>query len=211
MQITWLGLSAFEMTIKNPDGEVVLITDPYDNQTGLRFPRTAEGHIVLVSHDEPDANQVSAVGGHPYVIDMPGEYEVRGVFVFGISAPLKNGKENLLLRIEAEGMTLAHLGALDRSLTDEELKRLSSIDILMVPIGGAGVLSPSDAADVIAQIEPRVVIPMTHHLPNLKTKYETIEAFCKQMGTEKCQEMNKYKVTRKDLPEEDMEIITLTR
>lgn len=187
------------------------MTDPYDNQTGLRFPKTLEGHIVLVSHDEPDAHAVSAVSGHPFVIDTPGEFEVRGVFVFGVGAPLKRGNGNVLYRIEAEGISLAHLGALDRELTDEELKRLSNIDILMVPVGGAGVLAPSRAAEVIAQVEPRVVIPMTHFLPNLKTTYETLAAFCKEMGAQKCQEMNKYKVSRKDLPEEEMQIITLTR
>lgn len=211
MQISWLGLSSFEITTKNANGEVVVVTDPYDSQTGLRFPRTLEGHLVLVSHKESDANQVSAVTGSPYVIDLPGEFEVRGVFVFGINAPLKRGVSNVLYRIEAEGMHLAHLGALDRELTDEELKRLQNIDILMIPVGGSGVLTPSQAADVIAQIEPRVVIPMTYQLPNLKTNYETVDAFCKQMGACRREEMNKYKITRKELPEEDMLIVTLTR
>lgn len=211
MQLSWLGLSSFEMTTKNAAGEVVVVIDPYDNQTGLRFPRTIEGHLVLVSHNEPDANNVSAVTGTPHVINMPGEFEVRGVFVFGMNTPLKRGVPNVLFRIEIEGMHLAHLGALDRKLTDEELKRLENIDILMIPVGGAGVLTPDQAAEVISQIEPRVVIPMTHQLPNLKTKYETVEAFCKKMGTCRKEEMNKYKVSRKDLPEEDMLIVNLTR
>lgn len=211
MQISWLGLSSFEITTKNANGEIVVVTDPYDSQTGLRFPRTLEGHLVLVSHKEPDANQVSAVTGSPYVIDLPGEFEVRGVFVFGINAPLKRDASNVLYRIEAEGMHLAHLGALDRELTDEELKRLQNIDILMIPVGGSGVLTPSQAADVIAQIEPRVVIPMTYQLPNLKTDYQTVDVFCKQMGACRREEMNKFKITRKELPEEDMLIVTLTR
>ncbi len=211
MQLSWLGLSSFEITTKNSGGEVVVVTDPYDNGTGLRFPRTLEGHLVLVSHDEPDANNVAAVTGTPQLVNIPGEFEVRGVFVYGMSTPLKRGVPNVLYRIETEGMHLAHLGALDRELTDEELKQLGNIDILMVPVGGAGVLSPSLASEVIAQIEPRVVIPMTHQLPNLKTKYETVDAFCKQMGACRKEEMNKYKVTRKDLPEEDMLIVNLTR
>lgn len=211
MQLSWLGLSSFEMTTKNAAGEVVVVIDPYDNQTGLRFPRTIEGQLVLVSHDEQDANNVAAVTGTPHIIDMPGEFEVRGVFVFGMNTPLKRGVSNVLYRIETEGIHLAHLGALDRELTDEELKRLENIDILMVPVGGAGVLTPEQAAEVISQIEPRVVIPMTHQLPNLKTKYETVETFCKKMGTCRKEEMNKYKVTRKDLPEEDMLIVNLTR
>ncbi len=211
MQISWLGLSSFEITTKNPEGEVVVVIDPYDNQTGLRFPRTIEGHLVLVSHQEPDANNTSAITGHPHLIDIPGEFEVRGVFVFGISIPLKNGKNHIVYRLEVEGMTIAHLGALDRPLTNDELKRLSTIDIVMVPVGGAGVLTPKEAAEVIAQIEPRVVIPMTYSLPSLKTDFVDVEAFYKEMGASRKEEMNKYKVTRKDLPEEDLLIVTLAR
>jgi L-ascorbate metabolism protein UlaG (beta-lactamase superfamily) len=217
MQLSWLGLSSFEITTKTTNGEVVLVTDPYDNETGLRFPRTIEGNVVMVTHNEPDANNIEAITGSPYIIRTPGEYEVRGVFVFGISAPLKRElkkevpMENVLYRIELEGMHLAHLGALDRELNDEELKRLQNIDVLMIPVGGSGVLTPTQAAEVISQIEPRVVIPMTHAVPNLKAKYETVDAFCKAMGTCRREEMNKYKISRKDLPEEDMLIVTLTR
>jgi len=217
MQLSWLGLAAFEIQIKQTGGDVTLITDPYDNETGLRFPRTLEGQLVLVSHDEPEANNIGAVTGSPYLINLPGEFEVQNVFVFGIEAPLKReGKkgvpvQNVLYRIEAEGMHLAHLGGLDRVLTDEELKRLGNIDILMIPVGGSGVLTPSLAAEVISQIEPRVIIPMMYQTPNVKTEYATVESFCKEMGACRKEEMNKYKVSRKDLPEEDMLIVILTR
>lgn len=216
MQITWHGLSCFEITTNTPDGEVTVVTDPYGNETGLRFPRTIEANIVLVSHDETDANNLEAVAGNPKVIDMPGEFEVRSVFLFGVLAPLKREEKgvcvkNCLFRIESEGMHIAHLGAIDRSLTDVELQSLENIDILMIPVGGGRVLSPKLAAEVIAQIEPRVVIPMTHDLPNLKEKLESIDVFCKELGACRREEMNKYKVSRKDLPEEDMIIVTLSR
>lgn len=216
MQINWHGLSCFEMTAASVEGEVKIVTDPYANETGLRFPRTLEAQVVLVSHNEIDANNLSAIAGSPYVIDMPGEFEVRGVFFFGMSAPLnreEKGKHivNHLFRIEVEGMHIAHLGAIDRVLTDEELQGLENIDILMVPVGGGRVLSPKLAAEVIAQIEPRVVIPMTFDISNLKEKLESIDVFCKELGACRREEMNKYKVSRKDLPEEDMLIVTLTR
>ncbi|MEK7615316.1 MAG: MBL fold metallo-hydrolase [Patescibacteria group bacterium] len=217
MQLSWHGLSAFEIVTKNTDGEVVLVTDPYDNATGLRFPKTIEGHIVTVSHDEAEANSVTSVTGSPALITVPGEFEVRGVFVFGIDAPLKRQDKkgrpspNILYRIETEGMQIAHLGSLDRLLTDEELERLKNIDILMVPVGGGMVLSPTLAAEVISQIEPRVIIPMMYELPGLKETYGPVEAFYKAMGACRREDMNKYKVTRKDLPEEDMLIVTLTK
>ncbi|MBI4435084.1 MBL fold metallo-hydrolase [Candidatus Uhrbacteria bacterium] len=216
MQISWNGFSSFEITTKTAGGDVRLVTDPYQNSTGLRFPRTLEAEVLLLSHDEEDANNREAVAGHPYVIDLPGEFEVRSVFVFGVSAPLKReGKggrlQNLIFRIETEGMRLAHLGALDRELTDEELQKLENIDILMIPVGGGRVMDPKVAAEVISQIEPRVVIPMSHAVEGMKETLGSVDAFCKAFGTCRREEMNKYKVTRKDLPEDDMVIVSLTR
>lgn len=192
------------------------MTDPYQNSTGLRFPRTLQAEILLVSHNEEDANNLEAVSGDPYLIDLPGEFEVKSIFIFGISAPLKREEKggrvpNLVFRIESEGMRLAHLGALDRPLTDEELQMLENIDVLMIPVGGGRVMSPRMASEVISQIEPRVIIPMTHALPSMKEKLASIDEFCKAFGTCRQEDMNKYKFSRKDLPDEDMVIISLTR
>lgn len=207
MTITWHGFSCFEIEVKTAQGDVRIVTDPYDNATGLRFPRTLEAEILLVSHDEEDANNTSAVLGHPYLINLPGEFEVKDVFVFGI--PLNKG--NIAFCIEAEGMRLAHLGALNRALTDEDLQALENIDILMLPVGGGRVLSASVASEVIAQVEPRVVIPMTHGVEGVKEKLTGVDDFCKALGACKREEMNKFKVISKDLPEEEMKIVSLTR
>jgi L-ascorbate metabolism protein UlaG (beta-lactamase superfamily) len=216
MQITWNGFSSFEIKSKTTQGPVSIVTDPYQNSTGLRFPRTLEAELLLQSHDEDDANNLSAVEGDPYLIDLPGEFEVRNIFVFGIAANLKReekGKRvrNLIFRIESDGMHIAHLGALDRSLTDEELQQLENIDILMVPVGGGRVMDVKTATEVISQIEPRVVIPMTHGLPSIKEELVGVEEFCKAMGSCRREDLKKYSVKRKDLPEDDMLIVTLER
>jgi len=187
-----------------------IVIDPYESSTGLRFPRTLEADLVLVSHDDQDANNVGALQGEPFLVKEPGEYEIKGVFVFAIHAPSKTG-DNVIFRIEAEEMKIAHLGALDRELTNEELQELRDIDILMVPVGGGRVMDPKVAGNVIGQIEPRVVIPMTHAIPNVKEKLLTIDDFCKAMGACRLEETNKYKVSRKDLPEEDVLIMKLSR
>lgn len=212
MQISWHGLSCFEITTTTPQGTVSLVVDPYDNNTGLRFPRTLEAQVVAITHEEEDANNVSAVTGEPFVVRMPGEYEVKDVFVFGIAAPAKGkAKENVIYRIESEGMHLAHLGALDRELTDAELQELSNIDILMIPVGGGRVMTPEVASEVISQIEPRIVIPMTHAIPNVKEKLASVEDFCKELGSCRRENAPKLKISRKDLPEDDMLVMNLER
>ncbi len=217
MNITWHGLSCFEIQSKTTDNLVTIVTDPYENSTGLRMPKTIEAHIALVSHDEEDANNTAALQGEPRVFDVQGEFEVRNVFVYSQSTPLKRESkkgvpmQNLVFRLELEGMHVAHLGGLDRPLKDTELQQLENIDILMLPVGGGDVLTAKQAAEVVSQIEPRVVIPMTHHLPSQKTKLESVEKFCKEFGSCRREEANKYKVSRKDLPEEDMLIVTLKK
>lgn len=216
MDITWHGLSCFEIKASTPNGDVRIVTDPYQNSTGLRFPRTLQSELLLRSHDEDDANNTESVTGDPYLIDMPGEFEVKNIFVFALSAPLKREVKksqvaNSMFRIEAEGMHIAHLGALDRPLTDKELQQLENIDILMIPVGGERVMGPKVAAEVISQIEPRVVIPMTHKIGAVKENLGTVEDFCKEFGACRREDLNKYKVKRKDLPEEDMLIVTLNK
>jgi L-ascorbate metabolism protein UlaG (beta-lactamase superfamily) len=212
MTISWHGISCFEITSKTADGEVTLVIDPYDSATGLRFPRTLSANIVAVSHDAEDANHTTAVQGNPFVIDMPGEYEVRGMFVYALLAPLQSGmRDHRIFRIEQEGMRVAHLGALNRVLTDDELQQLNNIDILMIPVGGGRVLTAKQAIEVIGQLEPRVVIPMTHALHGVKESFGSVDAFCKELGVCRREEATKYKVSRKDLPEEDLLILTLQR
>lgn len=213
MNITWHGLSCFEITTKTPAGEVTLVTDPYTNETGLRFPRTLEADLVAVSHDESDANNVEAVQGKPFVVNMSGEFEVKNIFVYSIHAPLaeKEMKNHQVFKISCEGMSLVHLGALNRALTDEELKQLGNVDLLMIPVGGGRVLSPKSATEVIEQIEPRVVIPMTHATHGLREPLGKVDAFCKAVGVCQRETTSKYKISKGGLPEEDMLVVILER
>ncbi len=190
--------------------------DPYQNTTGLRFPRTLNADLALVSHDEPDANNVAALQGDPFIVRSPGEYEVKGIFVYGVEAPLasdKDGKEkkNHIFRVMVDDITIAHLGALNRELTDQELQELRDIDILMIPVGGGRVMPPKTAVKVISQIDPRVVLPMSHAIPNLKEKFANIGAFCKEIGVCRREDVTKYKITRSSLPEDETVITVLSR
>jgi len=214
MQISWHGLSSFHIVTKPVHDEVGLVIDPYQNTTGLRFPRALSADIVAYSEDTASHNNVVAIGGEPFVINEPGEYEVKNVFVYGIDA--KKGDEgkkspHVIYRIESEDMTLAHLGALDRKLTEEELEAMQNVDILMLPVGGGSVMSPKIATDIIGRVEPRMIIPMYYALPKVKEKLGKIDAFCKELGVCKKEETNKLKIAKKDLPQDEMVIVVLSR
>ena len=79
MDIKYLGHSSF--LIKTKDTRIV--TDPYDSKmVGLKFPKV-EADIVTVSHGHKDHNQTEQVDGAPKVFDWPGQFETKGVRVWG--------------------------------------------------------------------------------------------------------------------------------
>ena len=112
MDIFPLGHSSFRIKGKS----VTVVTDPFDPQmVGFPFPKHISADIVTVTHPHKDHNNVGAVEGNPFVIQGPGEYEVKGVGVIGMSSyhDEQKGKErglNTLYHIEIDGINVVHLG-----------------------------------------------------------------------------------------------------
>ena len=214
MQISWLGHSCFKIETKGNGDAVTIIIDPYDDSLGLKMP-SLKADIVLVSHDHFDHNNVAAVRGEPFVITTPGEYEIKKVFVYGVPTyhDTTQGSErglNTAWRIDAEGLSLAHLGDLGHVLTEQQLSILEGVDILCLPVGGVYTIDAKAASEVVSQIEPRLVIPMHYKIPGLKVDIAPLEAFAKEMGI-KTDTVDKLKVTKKELINEDTKVIVLAK
>ena len=212
MIITWLGHSCFKIQDKaGPDG-VVVITDPFDKSVGLKAPK-CEADIVTVSHDHYDHNNVRVIRGNPFVIKSAGEYEVKNVFIEGVESyhddqqGAERGK-NIIYRIDIDDMSVIHLGDLGHTLDAKQLDKLEGADILLVPVGGIYTIGASKAVEVVSQIEPRIVIPMHYKIPGLKISLEGVDKFIKELGVNPTYE-EKLKISKKDLPAEDMELVIL--
>ncbi len=210
MYITWLGQGCFKIQSK----EATIITDPYDSAyTGLSLPRL-KGDIVTVSHQHKDHNNTKAIKDNPFIIEHPGEYEIKGVFIQGVTSwhDTKEGKErgsNIIFRFEIENMKLVHLGDLGTALHDSQLEAIDGVDILLIPVGGVYTIDGQKAAEVVSQLEPRIVIPMHYKIPKLKFKLEGVEKFCDEMGVDKNNTEEKIRVTSKDLPVDERKVILL--
>ena len=212
MYITWLGHSCFKIQDKIGTDGITVTTDPFDKKIGLKAPNY-ESNIVLVSHDHYDHNNVSALRGNPFVIDSAGEYDVKGILVHGVESfhDDKQGKErgnNIIYRIEIDGISVAHLGDLCHVLDDKQLELLVGTDILLIPVGGRYTLDAKKAVEVVSQVEPRIVIPMHYMVPGLQVDLDGVEKFIKEMGIKPTEE-EKLKISKKDLPQEDMELVIL--
>ena len=202
MEITWYGQSCFRLRSRG----LSVVTDPYGPSTGLRLPRLT-ATIVTVSHEHEDHNNVDAVRGSPFVINGPGEYEIEGIFVIGVSTwhDDKGGRDlgrNTAYLIEFEDLTICHLGDLGHVLTQEQVEQLSNIDVLLVPVGGRSTLTGTRAAEVVGLLEPRIVVPMHYKVAGLKAQIETANRFLKEMAVENPERMDALTVTAGSTGEE---------
>jgi len=210
MVITWYGQSCFKIQ----SGETVVFTDPFAKEIGLTPPR-GQANIVTVSHQHFDHNNIESLSGEPLIIDGPGEYEFKGININGIFSYHDNdeGKKNgtnTIYMIEVEGIKICHLGDLgQKKLTAEQLEKIDEIDILIVPVGGTYTIDGSAAAEIINQIEPRIVIPMHYKIPGLNMKIDGVDDFLKEMGAGKKPAVDKLTLKKKDLPEEETEVVVM--
>jgi L-ascorbate metabolism protein UlaG (beta-lactamase superfamily) len=216
-KLIWAGQSCFQLSVSNgKDHSADIVIDPFDEKIGLKTPNFS-ADILLASHGHHDHNNMTAIKGKPFVIETPGEYEVKGVFVQGIDSFHDDvlGKErgkNTIFVIEAEDMRFCHLGNFgQKQLTDEQLETIGKVDILMIPVGGNYTISSSEASKIIGQIEPKIVIPMHYALPKLKIELDGVDKFLKAMGKNSVTPVDKLTVKASTLPKEGaMEIVVLT-
>lgn len=212
MVITHHGGQCFKVTF----GDLTLVFDPIAK--GATLPSVRFGaDIALVSRDHPDMNGVAEVtfgDKVPFAITGPGEYERQGVVVQGFLSKseygLPKGKTdavNTVYSVVLEDMTLVHLGALsDKELSKEAREGLGEIDVLFVPVGGDGVLSPEDAHKLAVSLEPKIIVPM--HWSGVGEP-KSLEAFLKSAGNGS-EKVDKFTLKKKDLIGRDGSILVIT-
>lgn len=214
MDISFLGHSSFFLRGKGAS----LVTDPYDSaMVGFKFPRV-RADIVTVSHEHEDHNKVESVPDGPKIVRGPGEYEIKGVSIFGVPTyhDNKGGQErgqNTVFVVSIDNLKVCHLGDLGHKLTGEQVGEVGSVDILFVPTGGVYTIDANEASEVVSQLEPRVVIPMHYQTPGLAQAtfagLAPVDEFIKELGIEPTREV-KFSITADKLPEE-MQVVVLER
>lgn len=216
MKIRWYGQSCFRISIRKKERKrrtTNVIIDPFGKKCGLDLPSTLKGDILIISRDHPDHNNKSAIKGRrkkekPFLINKPGEYEVKNIFIEGIRE--ENDPEKTIFAIEGEGFRICHLSAFGgKELNNKTIERIGNIDILLVPVGDEDSLNAKEATGIINEIDPKMVIPMYYKVPKLKRELDKVDDFLKKMGAGDTKPQEKYKVKKKDLSEDETEIIVL--
>ena len=201
MDISWLGHSCFRIKGK----QITVITDPYSPTLGYSLGKPT-AHIVTVSHQHPGHSYIQGIGGEPRPVTGPGEYEISGVLIIGINTfhdaegGIKRGKNTVYL-MEVDEIAICHLGDLGHVLTAEQVEEIDNVDVLLLPVGGVSTINAPMAAEVVRQLEPKVVIPMHYKTRALKWELESVDKFLKEIGVKQVSSQPKLSFSKPSLPD----------
>lgn len=208
MEITWLGHACFRLR----SDETVVMTDPFPSTLGLRLgSQTAT--IVTMSNSHPNHSNWQELSGEPKLFKAPGEYEFQGVSVRGVMTPLAEGtprdRRNVAYAIEMETVSVCHLGDIDVPLTPGQIDDLSPVDVLLIPTGGGCTLDLERAAQMLQDLDPKIVIPMHYQIPGLSLQLAEVDTFLQLLGGSEVQSQPRLSVTAANLPP-NMRVTVLT-
>lgn len=212
--VQFFGHSCFRL--RGRDG--IIVCDPYGRSTGLDIGKPS-AHIVTVSHDHPDHNNVAAVRPmreRLFVIDGPGDYEVSGILISGVRTyhDKEKGKQrgfNTVYVIHLDDIVFCHLGDLGHELSQSQVEAIGNVDVLFVPVGGGETIGPAEAINVISQLEPRIVVPM--HYATSQMSFEQplapLDRFTQELGVKEVVAEEKLSLTAANLPGDNEETRTV--
>jgi len=177
VEIVWRG----DRCVLVRGKQVAVLMDPPNGRL--------DADLVTQSARQERLGPCALVGG-VRVLSGPGEYDVRGVSCVGTQTG-----GTTVFSVHLEGITLAHLGGLAEAPTAEQLAAIAPIDVLVVPVG-AGALGPGAAADVVAGLEPKVVLPLP-----LDDDRAALEALVRRLGAPVPNARPKLSLAAEGLPE----------
>ncbi len=168
MKIKWLAHSAFLITA---DSGTRIVTDPYVTNERHRHGDISEtAEIVTVSHSHGDHNNVAAVKGNPLVLDSADiqgvkdeSIKIKAIMTAHDDSGGSQRGANIIFCFEIDGVNICHCGDLGHLLTDEQVKAIGRVDVLMIPVGGTFTVDGTAATRVCEQLKPRIILPM-HYL-----------------------------------------------
>jgi L-ascorbate metabolism protein UlaG (beta-lactamase superfamily) len=185
VEIIWYGQTCFRISGRN---SISIVNDPYCPDAGPPFP-ALDADIVTISHRKGSCDHLAAIQRPFRLLDGPGEYEISGVFITGVSTFADGdrglvGGLNTVFAFDFGDTTVCHLGRLGHVPTQSQVKNLGPVNVLLVPVGGGGSLKSTEASEVIGLFEPDVVVPMRYRITSVDEELDSVGHFLREMGME---------------------------
>jgi L-ascorbate metabolism protein UlaG (beta-lactamase superfamily) len=226
VEISWFGGSC--VRLRGKEGTVA--ADAYRAAVGPTG-RGLTADITTYSHADNDlgsggnGQRPSGNGRQPtavirptslenaFALDGPGEYEVHGVLITGVRTFRDDTRgadrgPNTSFVFDLEGIRVAHLGDIGHMLTEEMVGEMGSVDVVCVPIGGS--LAPARAAELVAQLDPKLVVPLQVGGDDAGTD-SAMAKFLHEMGVQDAQPQPKLSITASSIPDETTTVLLEAR
>lgn len=192
MQITWEG-----------EGMLKIVSDK--NTILINPDKKQEATVVLNPKNKEDFKNL-------FYIENPGEYEINDDFFYVDLFKNENGESNLIYKLNIEGINILDLNRIDKKIELETSENGTSyeniidnkVDVLIVPIG-EGFLDAKEAIGLKNELSPKIVIAINYDLESEKDSKRLQELKSSFLAISEPQD--KFKITKKNLPGTDDEII----
>ena len=191
-----------------PEGELSILINPYGQVKGLSKLRKQNSHIVIASKESPEYFEEKNFSKEAFAITTPGEYEIKGVLL-GASFSGKDKEKTLIFRMDLENVALGFCIGLSSVDMDVVESTLEGVDVLFISVGGKGVLDAKKASDIVAALEPRLVVPMEYKSKSFPVSRDDVATFSKEFGSANPVVSSKFRLTKKDLPATDRQLLLL--
>jgi len=202
VEITFLGHASFE--IVSPAG-ISAVTD----YNGVNIPADPPD-IATMNHAHsthytlyPDPRIAHVLHGWAENGQTPAfDLTVQDMHVTNLPTNIRTwdgGTElfgNSIFVFETGGLCIAHLSHLHHLLEPADIATLGHIDVVMVAVDGGWTMSQQDAAAVVDQLQPRVVLPMHYFTRDVLMRFLDLER-------------RKYAIDIRDSPVLDLSRTTL--
>ena len=200
-------------------GDTTLVFGPVSKSSKNFKPTNFGADVAFVSLNHPDMNGTEEAGRgdkQPFVISGPGEYEVKEVTAAGFSARSFYGEAspssakasegaariNAVYSVHFDGMSVLYLGALGDLDLPRDVLEMDAPDVLIIPVGGNGALSPAEAQKLAVKLEAKIIIPILYDAASLKQ-------FLKEAG-EETKPVDKLTIKPRDLSGKENEVVVLS-
>jgi hypothetical protein len=195
---TGRGLTADILTFSHPDGQSTL---------GLETPaatRRADKATAAKAASSKNGMRIPTSLESAFLLDSPGEYDVHEILVTGVRTFRDEAKGtergfNTCFVFELDGVHIVHLGDVGHLLTEDELGEIGTVQVVCVPIGGS--LAAAKAAELVAQLDAHLIVPMPLEDADGGVKPE-LDRFLHEMSVEHPEAVPKLAVTHSSVPSE---------
>jgi L-ascorbate metabolism protein UlaG (beta-lactamase superfamily) len=134
--------------------------------------------VVTVGKEQFNHNAVHIVQGNPLILRGLKNYgaawntvsmSFKDTYIYNVpihqNSEFIEGIHGSAFVFDLGPLCIAHLGDLSQKLNEQQIKAFGKVDVALTPIGGRRTMDPNLAREVLAQLKPKIAIPM-HYRDN---------------------------------------------